>query len=91
MSAYQELADVRARMFDEIPSGVVLIDPSLTIVDHNRAFGDFFGECRGASCFTATRGRTTPCPSCPALDSFSDGRERVIEQTGNDSDGREDP
>ena len=89
MSAVTQLAEVRARIFDEIPSGVVLVDPSLRVVDHNRAFGDLFGEARGSSCFSATKNRDSPCPSCPALKSFSDGRQRVIEQHGNDSNGRE--
>jgi histidine kinase len=89
MSAVTQLEDVRARIFDEIPSGVVLVDPSLTIIDHNRAFADLFGEARGSPCFEATKGRSSPCPSCPALESFSDGHQRVIEQQGNDSNGRE--
>ena len=56
MSAVTQLEDVRARIFDEIPSGVVLVDPSLTIIDHNRAFADLFGEARGSSCHAATKG-----------------------------------
>ena len=89
MSAVTQLEDVRARIFDEIPSGVVLVDPSLTIIDHNRAFADLFGEARGSSCHAATKGRRSPCSSCPALETFSDGHQRVIEQQGKDSNGRE--
>ncbi|MBD3855830.1 MAG: PAS domain-containing protein [Acidobacteria bacterium] len=89
MSAVTQLEDVRARIFDEIPSGVVLVDPSLTIIDHNRAFADLFGEARGSSCYAATKGRRSPCSSCPALETFSDGHQRVIEQQGKDSNGRE--
>jgi len=88
MSAVTHFEDIRARIFDEIPSGVVLMDPSLKIVDHNRAFADLFGEARGKKCHCATKGRSTRCHSCPALETFSDGRKRVVEQQGTDSDGR---
>ncbi len=89
MSTVTELEDVRARIFDEIPSGVVVVDPLLSIVDHNRAFAELFGEARGSSCHAATKGRISPCSSCPALETFSDGRQRVIEQQGKDSTGRD--
>jgi len=89
MSAVTPLEDIRARIFDEIPSGVVVLDPSLRVVDHNRAFVDLFGEARGRFCHEATKGRTSRCPSCPAVETLEDGRPRVVEQQGKDSSGRD--
>ncbi len=83
-----EHASLRARLFDEIPTGIVVIDRSLKVVDHNRAFAAIFGESRGTACFHATKRRDEPCSPCPALDTFSDGHHRVIEQSGTDHSGR---
>jgi len=79
----------RARLFDDIPSGVVVLDGELTVVDQNRAFADVFGDAIGQPCYRATKGRTSACASCPALATFADGRPRVIEQKGCDRDGRD--
>ncbi len=81
--------DQRAALLEDIPSGIVVIDRQHTIVDHNRAFADLFGEARGQPCFAVTKGRGAPCLSCPARDTFADGRRRVIEETGRDRAGRD--
>ena len=78
----------RAALFEEMPCGIVIVDRSLTVVDHNRAFADVFGDSKGTSCFLATRGRSEPCPACPAQLTFADGQTRVLEQTGVDRQGR---
>jgi PAS domain S-box-containing protein len=78
----------RGRLFEEIPCGIVVIDRSLKVVDHNRAFAQVFGEAHGRPCFAAIRGRTAPCQDCPAEKTFADAKPRVREQTGQDVDGR---
>jgi PAS domain S-box-containing protein len=78
----------RGRLFDEVPSGVVILDPEMTVVDHNAAFTRIFGDALGQTCYRAIKGRSTACSACPARSTFTDGRTRVIEQTGNDLSGR---
>lgn len=78
----------RARVFDQIPSGVVVLDPDLKVVDQNQPFTDVFGDARGQTCHEVTKGRTTPCDDCPALAAFADGRARAVEQYGTDRRGR---
>jgi PAS domain S-box-containing protein len=78
----------RAKLVEEIPCGVVVIDRNLVIVDHNRAFAEIFGEAVGRTCFLATRNRNEPCANCPAARTFADGQPRVIEQNGTDRQGR---
>jgi PAS domain S-box-containing protein len=88
MSATQEWKEpLRTALFEEIPCGIVVIDHSFTVVDHNRAFANIFGEAKGKPCYVATRGRTTPCTSCPAQETFADGQVRVLEQSGTDHQG----
>ena len=55
----------RAALFNEIPSGIVVIDRGRNIVDHNRAFAGLFGEGKGRPCYEVLRGRTDVCPVCP--------------------------
>jgi len=81
--------EMRARLIDEIPSGVMVIDPSLNVVDHNRAFQKCFGAARGRTCYSITRDCDEPCDDCHALAVFRDGRSRTVEQTGVDARGRE--
>ena len=81
--------DMRSRLIDEIPSGVMVIDPSMKVVDHNHAFEGCFGEPLGRSCFSLTKGRDEPCENCQALGVFRDGRPRTVEQKGIDLLGRE--
>lgn len=79
----------RARFFDEIPSGILVVDRALEVVDHNKAFEEIFGPGRGEHCFSITRGLNKPCAECPARATFEDGKPRVVEQSGRDRDGRE--
>ena len=82
-------ASERAKLFDEIPSGIVVLDRALSVVDHNQAFAEVFGEARGRACFEVIKGRDGPCSLCPARQTFTDGKARVLEQRGTDRDGRE--
>jgi PAS domain S-box-containing protein len=82
-------ADERGRLFDHVPSGIAVLDRSLTVVDQNLAFSEIFGEARGKSCYAATKGQRSPCADCPALASFADGKQRVIEEQGTDRHGRD--
>lgn len=88
MSEQSAHAGLRARLFDEIPTGIAVIDRSLAVVDHNQAFASIFGESRGTTCYRATKRKDAPCSPCPALQTFNDGNHRVIEQSGTDDSGR---
>jgi PAS domain S-box-containing protein len=77
----------RSKLFDQIPSGVFVVDRSLNIVDHNRAFTALFGESCGQPCYRILKGRAEPCPLCAAEKTFMDGEERVLEQQGVDRSG----
>ncbi len=78
----------RAALLDEIPSGLVVIDRDYAIVDHNRSFGDMFGSARGRPCYQVLKGRSDRCPVCSAEKTFTDGRQRVLEESGRDRSGQ---
>ncbi len=64
------------------------MDRDWTIVDHNRAFGEMWGESHGRPCYQVYKDRVTPCPSCVARDTLQDGKQRVLEESGCDRQGR---
>lgn len=79
----------REALFDHVPSGIAVMDSSLTVVDHNQAFAEIFGEARGQSCFAAIKKNHEPCADCPVLGTFADSKQRVVEEQGTDQHGRD--
>jgi len=75
-------------LLEEMPSGVMVMDRGFHIVDHNRAFVDVYGPNVGRPCYQVYKDRGTPCPDCPAQQTFDDGRPRVLEETGLDRNGQ---
>ncbi len=75
-------------LLEEIPCGIVIMDRELQIVDHNRAFGEVYGPSVGKPCYKVYKDRGTPCPKCATLDTFADGRIRVLEESGTDRRGQ---
>ena len=78
----------RAELFDQLPCGVVVLDRELRIADHNRNFADIFGEGLGRHCYEKYKERAEPCPDCPAMLTFPDGQQRVLEERGTDCFGQ---
>jgi PAS domain S-box-containing protein len=87
MSTFVWNRDYRSKLFDEIPSGIFVIDRSRHIVDHNKAFSTLFGDSRGKACYSVLKGRSDPCPLCAAQKTFDDGSERILEERGVDREG----
>jgi PAS domain S-box-containing protein len=79
----------RAALLDEVPSGIMVLDRSLHIVDHNQAFAALFGEAKGRPCFSVIKDLGSECPECPARLTFADGQRRVVEETARDLGGRD--
>jgi len=75
-------------LLEEMPSGVMIMDRDFRIVDHNRAFVDVYGPNVGRPCYQVYKDRGTPCPDCPARETFDDGRPRVLEESGLDRNGQ---
>jgi PAS domain S-box-containing protein len=79
---------VGADLLDEMPCAVMLMDRDLRIVDHNRAFADVFGDSVGKRCFEVYKDRGTACPECVAQETFQDGQQRILEESGLDRHGQ---
>jgi PAS domain S-box-containing protein len=75
-------------LFDQLPCGIVVLDRELRIADHNHHFADIFGEGLGHHCYEKYKERAEPCANCPALQTFADGKQRVLEECGTDCFGQ---
>ncbi len=79
----------RASLLDLLPTGVFIMNQDLRVIDHNRAFGEWFGPSTGRLCHQALHGRDEPCAPCPARDTLGDGQERVTEHVDCGAKGHE--
>ncbi len=76
-------------LFERVPCFITVIDKDFKIVRANEKFRETFGESAGKLCYQAYKDRDTPCPECPAAETFKDGLERVTTQAGIAQDGTE--
>jgi len=75
-------------LLEEMPCGIVIIDNNWCIVNHNQAFEDVYGPSVGKPCYTVYKDRGTPCAECVARDTFADGKQRILEESGKDRHGQ---
>ena len=78
---------LRARLFDEVPVRICVIDRDFHIVEANRLFGEAYGEWRDRACYAVYKGRDSRCERCAASSTFADGRVRVREEHGTGQNG----
>ena len=76
-------------LFERVPCYVTVLDRDLEVVRANRRMRDTFGKAWGKRCWEVYKRADRPCPSCPALMVFADGKEHSAEQTGVTATGEE--
>jgi signal transduction histidine kinase len=81
------LRDQYNLIFDRAPCALSVINRDFRITRANDSVRDRFGEAIGERCYQIYKGRETRCEACPALATFSDGRQHTAEQMRRASDG----
>ena len=76
------------QLFEAAPCYITVQDRDLRITESNRLFKNHFGDAGGLSCFGAYKHRDEPCPDCPVLMTFEDGRSHQSETVVTAKDGR---
>ncbi|MEW6364012.1 MAG: PAS domain-containing sensor histidine kinase [Acidobacteriota bacterium] len=74
-------------LFNNAAFSVAVVDRDYRIVAANAEFERHYGPWESHKCFEVYKGRADLCPGCQASLAFSDGMQRVSEETGADSDG----
>jgi len=78
-------------LFDAVPCAITVQDRLLKVVEANQTFlRDFLPPDTplGVTCFEAYKHRSEPCPECPILATFDDGRTHQSETAVTDVHGR---
>jgi len=74
-------------LFERVPCYVAVINRELRVVRANSLLRETFGECVGEHCYEVYKHRTSKCPDCPALKTFSSGGSHQAEHMGIDKQG----
>ena len=69
------------RWRDEMPCYLSIQDPELRILETNQLFRQDFGNGVGEFCYRAYKDRDSPCPNCPVLRTFEDGKHHSGEES----------
>jgi CheY-like chemotaxis protein/nitrogen-specific signal transduction histidine kinase len=67
------------QVLDQLPCYILIHDSRLIITAANRRFQEDFGDTVGKPCYEACKNRTEPCPDCPVLKTFADGKSYQYE------------
>lgn len=76
-------------LFEKVPCYVAVLDRDLRIVRANRRMRRAFRAVRGGRCYEIYKRREEPCPDCPVLKSFQDGRDHTSTHVGVRASGGE--
>ncbi len=82
---------VRGAWRDVMPCYLSVQDRNLRIIETNELFRRDFGDAEGLLCYKVYKQREEPCPECPVLLTFQDGknhnsRETVITLEGEEAE-----
>lgn len=81
--------EVYERWRDVMPCYLSVQDRDLRILETNELFRREFGAREGQRCYTAYKHRDSPCPNCPVLKTFEDGKTHSSEETVTTASGEE--
>jgi signal transduction histidine kinase/FixJ family two-component response regulator/molybdopterin converting factor small subunit len=77
------------QLFDEVPCYISVQDKDLKLVSANKKFKSDFDYQSGVRCFEIYKKRTEPCPNCPVIKTFNDGKTHQSEMVVNSKSGKQ--
>jgi PAS domain S-box-containing protein len=76
-------------LFERVPCYVAILNRDLRIVRANERLRNTFGKTTGEHCFEVMKKRADRCESCPAMQTFKDGKVHSSEHVGISRSGEE--
>jgi signal transduction histidine kinase/FixJ family two-component response regulator len=67
------------QLFDEVPCYISVQDDQFRLTAANRRFKEDFDVTVGSYCHEIYKHRLTPCPNCPVIKTFDDGKSHQAE------------
>ncbi len=77
------------QLFHEAPCYITVQDQNLQLLEVNRRFNAHFGGKRGDYCYEVYKHRKTPCPECPVIRTFEDGKPHSTEMVVTTREGEQ--
>ena len=77
-----------SNLLESIPFNAAVVDRDYNVVAANSRFKQYFGSWEGKKCYTAYKGLKKPCANCMTVQTFIDGKRRVVDGVGRDVNGR---
>ncbi len=75
-----EISEKRyVQLFNEAPCYITVQDRDLNIIETNRIFREHFNFQNKMTCYKIYKDRKDPCPDCPVLKTFKDGKSHTAE------------
>lgn len=76
------------RLFEAVPSNIVVINPDFEVVVANERFTGVFGDVAGKHCYEVFKKQDSMCEHCKAAQAFEDGEVHVNNEYGIDRTGQ---
>lgn len=68
------------QLFNQVPCYISIQSQDLRIIGGNNLFQKDFGNAIGEYCYEIYKHRTSSCPTCPVMKTFSDGKSHSTEE-----------
>ena len=89
ISEMQSARNLLNQLFDEVPCYISVQNRDLKITAANNMFKKDFGSHIGGYCFETYKHRNTPCPECPVVETFHDGKSHTTEEIVTSKSGKQ--
>lgn len=91
----QRLADLQNaqemyhQLFNEVPCYISVQNRDLRLTASNTLFQKDFGNQIGSHCYEVYKHRSSPCPVCPVVETFADGKSQTTEEIVTSISGKQ--
>jgi len=79
--------DEYQNLFEQVPCLITVQDRNYRLLRYNELFAEKFKPAPGDYCYSAYKGLSEKCKSCPIEKTFDDGQSHYAEESGQDKDG----
>jgi PAS domain S-box-containing protein len=77
-----------SNLLESLPFTAAIVDREYNVIAANSRFKNYFGSWEGKKCYAAYKGIDKPCANCMTMQTFEDGKRRLVDGVGRDVNGR---
>lgn len=89
LGALHKATSLYHQLFDQVPCYITVQNKQYRITATNNLFKQHFGDAVGEFCYKAYKHRDTPCPECPVVKTFQDGKFHTTEEVVSSKKGQQ--